>query len=69
MKIKFSINKYSPVLNTVGPSYAALAKFIIIHQYVCFPGEGYTSKFSFTNAEFSAVSSAPYLCRANVRVQ
>jgi hypothetical protein len=38
-------------------------KFIIIHQYVGFPGEGY--KFSFTDVESHLVNSASTLYRIN----
>jgi hypothetical protein len=68
MKTKFRIKKYSQVLNRIGPGYGGLAKFIIIDQYVDFPGEGYTRNFSITDVEFHIVSSAPTLYRANVRL-
>jgi hypothetical protein len=59
MEMKFSINKYSQVINRVGTGYAGLANFMIINQYAAFPGEGYN--FSFPDVEFHAVSSAPTL--------
>jgi hypothetical protein len=64
IKMKFNINKYSEVFNRVGPGYGGLAKFIIIDQYVCFPGEGYN--FGFTDVEFHTISSALSLYRVNV---
>jgi hypothetical protein len=39
MKMKFRIKKYSHVFNRIGPGYGGLTKFIIIDQYVGFPGE------------------------------
>jgi hypothetical protein len=65
MKIKFSVNKYSQVFIRVGPGYGGLAKFIIIDQSVGFPG-GYN--FSFTDAKFHTIISAPTLHRDNVRL-
>jgi hypothetical protein len=67
MEMKFSFNKYSQALYTVGPGYGGMANFIIIHQYVGFPGEGYN--FGFTDVEFHAVSNAPTLYRFNVRLK
>jgi hypothetical protein len=64
IEMKFSINKYSQVLYTVGLGYRELEKFIIINQYACFPGEGYN--FSSTDVGFHTVSNAPALCRDNV---
>jgi hypothetical protein len=64
MEMKFSINKYSQVFCKAGLGYRGLAKFIIIDKYVGFPGEEYN--FSFTDAEFHTVSSAPTLYRVNV---
>jgi hypothetical protein len=66
MKLKFGIKKYSYVLNRIGPGYGVLTKFIIIDQYVGFPGEGYN--FSFTDVELHIVNSAPTLYRVNVRL-
>jgi hypothetical protein len=66
MKIKFSINKYSQVFNRVGPGYGGLAKFIVIDQYVGFPEDGYN--FSFTDAGFRTVISAPAFYTVNVRL-
>jgi hypothetical protein len=66
MKMKFSINKYSQVFNIVGPVYGVMTNFIIIEQYVGFPGEGYN--FSFTDVDFHAVSNAPTLYRVVVRL-
>jgi hypothetical protein len=66
MKMKFSVNKYSQVFYRVGPDYRGLAKFIVVDQYVGFPGEGYN--FSFTDVEFRSVSNAPNLYRVNVRL-
>jgi hypothetical protein len=64
--MKFSINKCSQVLNSVGVGYEGLAKFIIVDQYVGFRGEGYS--FSFTDAEFHTDSSASTFYRVNVRL-
>jgi hypothetical protein len=66
MKIKFIIVKYSQVFNRVGPGYGGLVKFKIVGQYVGFPGEG--CNFSFTEAEFHTVRSAPTLYRVDVRL-
>jgi hypothetical protein len=57
MEMKFRIKKYSQVFN------GGLTKFIIIDQYVGFPGEGYN--FSFTDVEYPIVGSAPTLYRVN----
>jgi hypothetical protein len=43
MKMKYNINKYSQVFYRFGPVYGGLTKFVIIHQYVGFPGEEYSS--------------------------
>jgi hypothetical protein len=64
MKLKFGIKKYFQVLNGVGPGYGGLTQFIIIDKHVRFPGEGYN--FSFTDAEYHVVNSAPTLYRVNV---
>jgi hypothetical protein len=64
MKMKFSINKYFHIFHRVGPGYRGLAKFIIVDQYVGFPGEGYN--FSFTDVEFHAACNAPTFLRVNV---
>jgi hypothetical protein len=64
MKLKFRIGKCSQVFNIIGSGYRGLTKFIIIDQYVGFPGEGYN--FSFTDAEYHIVSNAPTLYRVNV---
>jgi hypothetical protein len=66
MKMKIRIKKYSQVLNRIGPGYGGFTKYIIIDQYVGLPGEGYN--FSFTDVEYHIVSSAPALCRVNVRM-
>jgi hypothetical protein len=63
MKMKFRIKKYSQVFNRVGPGYRGLTKFIIIDQYVDFPGG---LNFSFADVEFHIVSSAPNLYRVHV---
>jgi hypothetical protein len=63
MIIKFGIKKYSQVFKNVGPGYGQ-TKFVIIDQYVGFPGEG--CNFSFTDGEFRMLSSAPTLYRVNV---
>jgi hypothetical protein len=47
MELKFRIKEYSWVLNRVGTGKRGLTKFIIIDQYVGFPGKGYN--FSFTD--------------------
>jgi hypothetical protein len=49
MEMWLSLNKYSQVFYSVGPGYRGLTKFIIVDQYVGFPGEGYN--FSFTDIE------------------
>jgi hypothetical protein len=67
MEMKFCIKKYSQVFYRVGPGYSVLTKFIIVDQYVGFPGEGYN--FSFTAAEFHTVSNAPTLNRVNVKLK
>jgi hypothetical protein len=67
MEMKHGINKYSEVFYRVCPGYGGLSKFIIIEQYVGFPGEGHN--FSFTDVEFHTVSSAPTLYRVNVRLK
>jgi hypothetical protein len=67
IKMKFSINKYSQIFNTVGPGYEGLAKSMNVDQYVSFPGEGYN--FSFTDVEFHTITSALTLYRVNVRLQ
>jgi hypothetical protein len=66
MEMKFSITIHSQVFYGVGPSYRRLPKFIIVDQYVGFPGEGYN--FRFRDPEFHTVSSAPTLCRVYVRL-
>jgi hypothetical protein len=40
MKMEISIRKYSQLSNRADPGYGGLAKFIVIDQYVGFPGEG-----------------------------
>jgi hypothetical protein len=65
--MKFSINKYSQAFYRVGPGYRGLAKFIILDQYVYFPGEVYN--FSSTDIEFHTVRNAPTLHIVNVRHQ
>jgi hypothetical protein len=65
IEIKFNISKYSQVFCRVGPGCRGLAKFIIVDQYVGFPGEGYD--FSFTDVEFHTVSNAQTMYRVNVR--
>jgi hypothetical protein len=67
MKMKFIVVKYFQVFNRVGPGYCELVKFTIIDQHVGFPGEEYN--FSFTDAEFHTISSAPTVYRVNVRLQ
>jgi hypothetical protein len=67
MEIKFCIKKYSQVFYRVGPGYSGLTKFIIVDQYVGFPGEGYN--FSFTDVEFHTISNAPTLYRIYVRLK
>lgn len=59
MKMKFSVNKYSQVLNRVRPGYGGFVEFIISDQYVGFPGEEHN--FSFTHVEIYIVRSAPNL--------
>jgi hypothetical protein len=59
MQVKFSFNKYSLVFNRASLGYGELEKFRIKYQYVDFPEEGYN--FSFTDAEFHIISSAPTL--------
>jgi hypothetical protein len=59
MKLKFSVTKYSQVLKRVRPDYGGFVEFIIIDQYVGFPGEGHN--FSFIDVEFYIVRSAPIL--------
>jgi hypothetical protein len=63
MKKKFSINRYSQAFNRVGPGYGGFTHFIIMDQYVGFPGEGHN--FSFTDIEFQC----PTLYRNNVRLK
>jgi hypothetical protein len=60
MKMKFSIN-----FPRVGQGYGGLEKFIIIDQFVGFPGE---HSFSFADVKFRIVSIPPTLCRVNVRL-
>jgi hypothetical protein len=67
MEMEFNVNKYSQVFYSVGPGYRGLTKFIVVDQYVGFPGEGYN--FSFTDVECHRVSSAPTLYRVNVRLK
>jgi hypothetical protein len=59
-------NRYSQFFNIVGPGYGGLEKFIIRDQYVGFPGE--VHNFSFTDVQLHIVSSAPTLCRFNVKL-
>jgi hypothetical protein len=66
MKKKFNTNKHSKVFYRVGLGYSGLAEFIIVDQYVGFPGEGYG--FSFTDVEFHTVTNAPTLYGVNVRL-
>jgi hypothetical protein len=41
MELKFSINKFSQVFYRLGPGCRGLTKFIIVDQYIGFPGEWY----------------------------
>jgi hypothetical protein len=41
MEMKFSISKYSQVFYRLGSEYGGLTKYIILDQYVGFPGEEY----------------------------
>jgi hypothetical protein len=66
MKMKFSINTYSQVLNGVFPVYGELAKFIFIDHYVGFSGEG--RNFSFIDVKFYTIKIATNLYRVNVRL-
>jgi hypothetical protein len=54
MEMEFNVNKYSQVFHRVGPGYRELKKFIVVDQYVGFPGEG--CNFSFTEFEFHTVT-------------
>jgi hypothetical protein len=67
IEMKFSISKYCQVFYRVSPGCRGLVQFIIVDQYVGFPGEG--CKFSFTDVEFHTVSNAPILYRINVRLK
>jgi hypothetical protein len=66
LKMRSPISKYSPVFNRVGPGYGGFEKFVIVDQYVGFPGERYN--FSFTDVEFCilAVSTTQTLYIINV---
>jgi hypothetical protein len=66
MEMKYIINIYSKVLYRVGPNYKGLTKFIIVGQWVGFPGEEYN--FNCTDVEFRTVSNEPTLYRVNVRM-
>jgi hypothetical protein len=59
MEMEFNINKYSQVFYSVSPGYRGLTKFIVVDQYVGFPGK--RCNFSFTDVEFQRVSNAPTL--------
>jgi hypothetical protein len=67
MEMEFNVNKYSQVFYSVGPVYRGLTKFIVVDQFVGFPGKIY--KFSFTDVEFHRLSNAPTLYRVNVRLK
>jgi hypothetical protein len=64
MEMKFSISKYSQVFYRVSPGYRELAKFIVVDEYVGFPGGGYN--FSFTVVEIHTVNNALTLYKVNI---
>jgi hypothetical protein len=67
MEMEFNVNIYSQVFYSVSPGYRGLTKFIVVDQYVRFPGKRYN--LSFTDVEFHRVSNAPTLYRVNVRLK
>jgi hypothetical protein len=66
IKIKFNINKYSYIFNSVLPGYRVLTYFIIMNQYLNFPGERYN--YSFTDIEFYIINSSPNVYRITARL-
>jgi hypothetical protein len=66
MKTNFGINKYSQAFNRFDPVYGGFAKFLIIDQYIGFPGEGWNS--GFTDAEFHVVSNSLTLYSVDIRL-
>jgi hypothetical protein len=57
--MKIRLQKFSPILNSVGAAYRGLTKFTLVDQYFNFSWGQYDS--GFTNVEFYVFSSVPTL--------